>query len=408
MNESSAKLFKATFDKVKTELAASSRWSYETANGNGKPLVRPRTLSLESSAPRSPVVPLSSHSANGHSDERSRRPSRSDVIRKKLRDLEERIVSAQTQLETDMRLVRNLGVLTPFQRATRERVHGAVQGAAKRIMQARLDLEKLVCYRDVLADDLQAGERDWERTKRIALRAATDRLASQEQPPRMQRRPKTMATVQDGSDQSLASSSSPLSIPHSASTSASAESSAVSSQGRNSSVTEDSFHSAQSSVEWQDLSPGCAAFLDANGVHEAHSFDSPMTSPMDSSHANGREYPFPDVRRAPQASPMEAQPSRDSAASSHRTSGEGGHEKFYTALETQEEQAEEWNKTRAAKRVSLVKLPPDLRLTVLFGKHGRSGSETISEATATAPSSPSTPETRTYGRTMETFSMLDM
>ena len=406
VNESSAKLFKATFDQVKTELAASSRWSYETANN--KPLGRPRTLSLESSAPRSPIVPLSSHSANGHSDERSRRPSRSDVIRRKLRDLEERIANSRTQLETDMRLVRNLRVLTPFQRATRERMHVAVQGAAKRIMQARLDLEKLICYRDVLADDLQAGERDWERTKRIALRAATDRLASQEQPPRMQRRPKTMATVQAGSDRSLVSSLSPLSIPHSASTSASAESSAVSSQGRNSSLTEDSFHSAQSSVEWQDLSPGYAAFLDANGVHEAHSFESPMTSPMDPSHANGREYPFPDVRRASRASAMETPPPRDSGASGHRASEEGGHERFYTALETQEEQAEEWNKTRAAKRVSLVKLPPDLRLTVLFGKHGRSGSETISEATATAPSSPSTPETRTYGRTMEAFSMLDV
>ena len=32
----------------------------------------------------------------------------------------------------------------------------------------------------------------------------------------------------------------------------------------------------------------------------------------------------------------------------------------------------------------------------------------FSEATATAPSSPSTPETRTYGRTMEAFSMLDV
>ncbi|TFY52344.1 hypothetical protein EVJ58_g10070 [Rhodofomes roseus] len=95
---------------------------------------------------------------------------------------------------------------------------------------------------------------------------------------------------------------------------------------------------------------------------------------------------------------MEVHPSMASASSSHHASDEGGHEKFYTAPEIQpvlEEQAEEWNKTRAAKRVSLVKVPPDLRISVLFGKHGRSASESISEATATAPSSPISPEKRT-------------
>ncbi|KZT74714.1 hypothetical protein DAEQUDRAFT_807047 [Daedalea quercina L-15889] len=412
VNESSAKLFKATFDQVKTELAASTRWSPEHANG--KPAGRPRTLSLESSSLRPPPVTTGPRSANSHS-ERSRRMSRSEILRRKLHDLETQIATAQTQLETDMRLVRNLAVLTPFQRATRERVHVAGQGAAKRVMQARLDLEKLVCHRDVLADDLQAGERDWERTKRIAMRAATDRLASQELP----KRPATMASLQVNTNQSLGSS--PVSIPPSvsisASTSTSTSTSAVSSQGRDSSVGDESFHSAQSSVEWQDMSPGCAAFLDAKGVHEAHSFDSPVTSPLEASHSSSREYPFPDTRARAQASPMEVEPSRDSAASasvsSYRASDEGGHEKFYTAPEPQEEEAEEWDKTRAAKRVSLVKLPPDLRISaLLFGKHGRSGSETISEATATAPSSPSTPEKRmtTYGRTisMETFTMLDV
>ncbi|KAH9835647.1 uncharacterized protein C8Q71DRAFT_811128 [Rhodofomes roseus] len=401
VNESSAKLFKATFDQVKTELAASSRWSLE--NANGKSIGRPRTLSLESSTSRPPPVLPSSQSAISHSGERSRRVSRSDLIRRKLHHLEEQLATAQTQLETDMRLVRNLAVLTPFQRATRERVQVAVQGAAKRIMQARLDLEKLVCHRDVLVDDLQAGERDWERTKRIAMRAATDQLASQEVGKQQQRqRPRTATSSQVSSGKSLASS--PMSMIHSASTSAV-------SQGRDSSVGEDSFHSAQSSVEWQDLSPGCAAFLDARGVHDAHSFDSPVTSPLDTSTSFGMEYPFPDVHGQLQPSPMEVHPSMASASSSHHASDEGGHEKFYTAPEIQpvlEEQAEEWNKTRAAKRVSLVKVPPDLRISVLFGKHGRSASESISEATATAPSSPISPEKRTYGRTMETFTMLDV
>jgi hypothetical protein len=41
------------------------------------------------------------------------------------------------------------------------------------------------------------------------------------------------------------------------------------------------------------------------------------------------------------------------------------HERFYTAPEIPEERAEEWNKTKAAKRVSLVRVPNDLRMSLL-------------------------------------------
>ncbi|KAH9934374.1 uncharacterized protein B0H18DRAFT_981465 [Fomitopsis serialis] len=98
----------------------------------------------------------------------------SDVIRRKLHDLERRILTAQTQLETEMWLVRNVVLLTPFQRATREPVQVAVPGVAKRVRQARLEIKKLVCYRDVLAVNLHPGERDWERAKRITMRAVTE------------------------------------------------------------------------------------------------------------------------------------------------------------------------------------------------------------------------------------------
>lgn len=387
--ESSAKLFKATFDEVKTELAQ-SRWSSEKSDGqrNG----RPRTLSLESapqSPPGSPMSPLSD------SSESSRWSSRSEIIRRKLRDLDARITLAQTQLDSDMRLVRNLAVLTPFQRATRDRVQVAVQGAAKRVMQMRLDLEKLVCYRDVLSDDLRAEGRDWARTKKIAMRAATDKLQSQIVVPRVSDAPPSLTL--DGIDQPL--SSSPLSI--------SRTSTSLSSQERDQSLAEDSFHSAVSSIDWHDLSPSSAAFLDSRGIHETHTFESPGTSPLDT--AARREFPFPDASGRAQASPMVAQPSTESEASTSVV--HGMHEKFYTAPEPQEEQAEEWNKTRAAKRVSLVRLPPDLRISVLFGKHGRAASESISEDTATgAPASPTRGGAglSPYTRTRETLTMLDM
>ncbi|PCH33556.1 hypothetical protein WOLCODRAFT_129831 [Wolfiporia cocos MD-104 SS10] len=390
--ESSSRLFKATFDEVKTELAASGRWSVDRTSP--KPSGRLRTQSLETSSP--PTSPRSD------SSEQSRGASRSEVVRRKLRDLESRISLAQTQLDTDMRFVRNLAVLTPFQRATRERVHVAVHSVAKRIMQVRLELEKLTCYRDVLSDDLRAGERDWVRTKKIALRAATDKLALQTQLLQPKQAPEMTLSFYEAGQ---AASTLPVNIPRT-------ESMSTSEQGQDSSAGEDSFHSAASSVEWQDLSPASAAFLDSRGINESHPLDSPMTSPLETSGTQDREFPFPDVLGRAQASPMGAHPSTDSANSSAYHGDNAGHEKFYTAQETHEtpeEQAEEWNKTRAAKRVSLVRLPPDLRISVLFGKHGRTPSESISEATATAPSSPerAQPYNRT-GATMDTFTVLDV
>ncbi|KZT06873.1 uncharacterized protein LAESUDRAFT_736750 [Laetiporus sulphureus 93-53] len=399
--ESSSRLFKATFDQVKTELATSGRWSYDVPDA--RPIPRPRTQSLES-ATRSP--PASPTSATPNSNDASRGSSRSEIIRRKLRDLEGRISLTQKQLDTDMRFVRNMAVLTPFQRTTRDRIQVAVQGASKRIMQVRLDLEKLVCYRDVLSDDLLAEERDWARTKRIAMRAATDKLTAQDMESRPLTQTRTMpdmitlSSFTDVSDQSL--STSPMSIAATASTSVS------------SSLGDESFHSALSSGHWRDLSPGSAAFLESRGLHEAHSFESPMTSPLEAPGGHqGREYPFPDVSGRPQPTSLVQDTSMESAPSSVGHADHAGQEKYRTAPESPEvpeEQAEEWHKTRAAKRVSLVRLPPDLRISVLIGKHGRTASESISEHTATAPSSPdgSHVAPNAYGRTMDTIAVMDV
>ncbi|CCM00934.1 uncharacterized protein FIBRA_02981 [Fibroporia radiculosa] len=396
--ESSSRLFKATFDEVKTELA-SGRSSLQERRERVRG--RQRTYSLEDAPQSSVMSPSSPTSPKSELHQHSRRPSRSDIIRSKIHDLEERISLIRTQLDTDMRFVRNLAVLTPFQRSTRDRVQLAVQGAAKRIMQMRLEMEKLVCYRDVLSDDLLAEERDWAQTKRIAMRAATDQLALSRQ--HTQTRPEPQTTWRlDGLEVPL--STSPKSIPRTTSMS-------MSTVGHDSSLGDESFHSAVSSVEWHDLSPGSAAFLDSRGLDEAHAFESPRTSPViELSSAPKGEFPFPDVAGRGQARPLVAQASTDSTRSSANHDDEGGHEKFFTAAETTEEQAEEWDKTRAAKRVSLVRLPPDLRIAVLFGKHGRS--ESISEGTATAPSSPdrsggSDPYNHSRAIT-ETFAMLDV
>ena len=126
--------------------------------------------------------------------------------------------------------------------------------------------------------------------------------------------------------------------------------------------------------------------------------------------ASDRSLRTPDSPERHRAVPLVAQVSLDSTAS---TDDGGSHEKYYTAPEMPEEQAEECNKTRAAKRVSLVKLPSDLRISMLFGKHAREDTSTpeLAEDVAATPTSTSgrrnsiSPYDRQPGATV---SMLDM
>ncbi|KAI0374264.1 hypothetical protein BV20DRAFT_935476, partial [Pilatotrama ljubarskyi] len=381
--DNSSRLFKATFDEVKTELAT-GRWRSldEMSIRSGG---RKRAYSLESTLGSPP--PFSNGAGHPTGEKKPRLSSRPAIIKSKVEDLNSKISLARTQLDIDMRFVRNLAVLTPFQRATRDRLQAAVQNVAKRVMQVRLDIEKLVCYRDVLAADLAAEERDWERTKRLAMQAATEKLASQPAKEAFRQRAEREAarspavTLSVYVDQTQpAPVSSPMSIPR---TGHSAQS-----HGQESSIA-DSFHSARSNGSSQWHSRQRSATLTFGSPR---TFDSSTTSPVRaaSSTTSDGVFPFPESPERHRAVPLAAQDSLESTTS---TDG-GSHEKFYTAPEMPEEQAEEWHKTRAAKRVSLVKLPSDLRISMLFGQkqaRGESHSSTPDESDdrGTTPTSPS-------------------
>ncbi|KAI0793412.1 hypothetical protein C8Q75DRAFT_713289 [Abortiporus biennis] len=348
--ETSSRLLKATFDQVKLELA-SGRWTSVEEVSNTRTFIRPRAFSLESAlnSPTSPTAKLDPVYQMDKFDV-SRLSSRSRIIRSKVKDLESKISLARSQLDADMRFVRNIAVLTPFQRATRERLQSAVQNVAKRIMQVRLDMEKLVCHRDVLSRDLFAEEREWQQTKSLALRAATATLQSQSENaiPRM--------TLSVYLDTSRDQTSSPVPIPRSAES--------TNSRRPESSVGGESFHSAmdfgsdwfQSPYEAQKVSP--STFLPPPASSSSELNNRASSSTLSESPAQSKPLPL----RAEQSMESTSTTCDDSVIIS-------GHEKFYTASEVPEEQAEEWDKTRAAKRVSLVKVPSDLRISVLFGKH---------------------------------------
>lgn len=329
--------FKATFDQVKADLAA-GRWASsdddlsmveEQSRRGSDGSIAPSPMSIQSQS--------------------CRLPSRSQIIQTKILDLETRIVAAQHQLEADMRFVRNIATLTPFQRATRDRLTLAVQGVSKRVMQVRLDIAKLVCHRDVLFNDLASQNRNWVRTKKVALKAATETLQSRCVPKSI---PKMTLSLHDQSSGFLPS-------PQTLDTSSShrPESSAC-----------ESFHSAiDFGPEWpssDDLSS--SSFLDT-----FRPFDSPELSgsgsfgsypflEMESPSINNQERFFRTLSTPGQTPGDETSPRNSEESRSH--------ERFYTAQELPEEEAEEWNKTRGAQRVSLVRLPSDIRMSAHFEK----------------------------------------
>uniref|UniRef100_D8PK97 SEC7 domain-containing protein n=1 Tax=Schizophyllum commune (strain H4-8 / FGSC 9210) TaxID=578458 RepID=D8PK97_SCHCM len=362
--------FKATFDQVKADLAAGI---FHIPDANDVKQQRARLNSM----PASPGSPTFAQM------EMARLPGRSQVIQSKVHEIKEKLSATTTQLEADLRFARNLGIMTPFQRSTRERLLQAAHALAKRVAMLRLEVAKLVCHREVLANDLIAESRDWYRAKALALKAATETLQS--------RRPDTSHSTQqhhtptpfgisNESTQSL-----PVE-PTSASVSPPSASRPPSSARRRppSSICE-SFHSAldyssdwpTSPVEERPMSLLSASRPSVSARHSSsnsvQSFDGPPSSvePTFSAGPSSSVEPSPGAPSSFEGapSPFDGRPSSyvDRPSHSPDDSQDFTHEKFYTAQETPiDEEAEEWDKTRCAKRVSLVRLPSTFNLGSRF------------------------------------------
>ncbi|KAG2117770.1 uncharacterized protein F5147DRAFT_668594 [Suillus discolor] len=325
-----ASQFKATFDQVKAQLAA-ARCS-----------LGDQSLSLDDVSDA--VAPFPGHRSSLTADDNPfPQSNRTILLQSTIGDLEDRICVAQPLLETKMHFARNIAVLTPFQRSTRDRLQYAVQNVAKQISQLRLEIARLICHRNILLNDVAAEEQGFKQAATIALSAAMDTIQS-----RGQCIPEPTTSPDDGSiDVSLPQSSSKA-IPGSLEPSI-----------------DDSFRSALDfGPDW----PTNYTFSVSNVLETPRIMDSPLTE------GEGSGYPFLEADTSLSES-RTAHSMRSSLELSVQDSStpQSVYEKFYTAQESPEEQAEEWNKTRAAKRVSLVKLPPDIRLSAMFGKTQRNG-----------------------------------
>lgn len=64
----------------------------------------------------------------------------------------------------------------PFQRSTRDRIATAIPPLALRIRQDRLQLARLAAYTNILRQDLDREEKEWSRLRHVALQAAARSL----------------------------------------------------------------------------------------------------------------------------------------------------------------------------------------------------------------------------------------
>lgn len=320
---------KATFDQVKAELASKSL--------------------EELDVPQSPNEQAHINTVHSPPTDNKRMLSRSQIIQAKIRDLDAKISAVQSQLDADLRLVRNVAILAPFQKATRDRLALALRNVMTRVMNARLEVARFDCHRNVLANDLEADLMDWQRTKTVAMRAAADTLRSKKVP-RM-----TLSLYDDAPP-----ASSPIPVERHVSSSSTCK--------PESSVSE-SFHSAMDfGVDWPSFdSSTSTSFLGTSRL-----FDSPSRS----SSGSLQLLPFPESESTNKSLPDPPSPaisdrSSPNISSPRSSTDTHAHERFYTAHESLEE-AEDWDKTKCAQRVSLVRLPSDIRLSMLFDKHHRS------------------------------------
>ncbi|KIM48047.1 hypothetical protein M413DRAFT_219231 [Hebeloma cylindrosporum] len=308
-----AEQFKATFDQVKADLAAS--WP----SSHNEPWFSEQGDDTVNESP--PLSP------NSFDSKFSRLPSRSHIIQAKIHDLDSKIMASQTQLDSDVRCVRNIAILTPFQKSTRSKLFSAVQGMAKRVALLRLELEKRKCYRTVLLSDLTSEGRTWHRSKQVALRAAKETLQIRRAHtiPAM-----TLSLLNDPP------SSTDSQFPNT-----------PSSQGRKSSIS-GSFHSAiDFGLDWHSTDD--TNFLTTRCESTTRSFSASTPSLQISRHErDGPENLRRSISVTSSANHIRSEPSKVYESDN--------------VSQSDEEQAEEWNRTRCAHRVSLIRVPSDIRM----------------------------------------------
>ena len=291
--------FKKTFHCVKADLA-------DTITDDVDESVTPREGNLPAAAMSQPCL-LPSRSAAV--------PTRGDIIQRKIDEFDTKIAHIQAELSAETRYLRNIGILAPFKRATRSKLQTCVPPRAKKISSLRIELERFICYRTVLHRDLLSEGETLQQSRKVALHAAKETLRKRYAIPTM--------TISDVDDPDALRDS--VEFP---------ETSCISTPGGPGSSKSGSFHSAtDSGFDWPSSDEPLArsTFEQVRDSSRTSSSVTGPSSPASRADSFG-ELPVMSVER------------QDGTADN-------------------EEEAEQWDKTRAAKRVSLIKVPSALAVT---------------------------------------------
>ena len=297
--------FRDTFDQVKADLAAERCIRRGNGSNTTLTLVDPMTLTGD----------LSPHSQASSLNDHPR--LRSQIIKAKISDLDNRLITTQRHLDAQIRFIRAVATLVPFQKATRDHLIIALQTRACTVMQLRLDIARMQCHRNVLQDDMLAENRIWKEVKDVALKVAKETLQSRR--------------------------SSEMSTSHVVSSELTQRPQRLHSRESESSICESFYTAIDLGPDWPFSDELGSPFLVAPWVPD---------SPRPSTSGSFSSYRHDDgsfrIRKNDSALAVRLQ-------NDYSTALNGGDIHIVPV-----EEAEEWNKTRCAKHVSLVRVPSTL------------------------------------------------
>lgn len=98
------------------------------------------------------------------------------TLQAQLKFFENKAQAAKDALAANLRTARNLAILTPFQKATRDRISSAIPSLASKIRHIRLDIAKFEIWIDILRRDVVYEQREMARLRHVALQAAAKSL----------------------------------------------------------------------------------------------------------------------------------------------------------------------------------------------------------------------------------------
>lgn len=159
------------FDVVKAELAAGrgGATAMTTATRKQSYTYRPNSDGSDTL----PVPPLTSNStANGSTVG----ASRASALMSQIERYTTKRNSIASQLDSYTITTRNLAILAPFQKITRDRIITALSPLSESVKADRIQWIKYETWIQILQQDLEKDEQEWARVRHVALQAAAKSL----------------------------------------------------------------------------------------------------------------------------------------------------------------------------------------------------------------------------------------